>query len=777
MNYVIPTSRRFLTQYRNGSGFTVNDTTDFVPYYQGNVIEKMRLDATYQVYTLTDATETSPIQVYQDGSYYVLKLSTSTWGDEGFVAGNGLRLESGGLNTTSASVYNIVGNLMYISSIDILTLFSFTDGVWQTDFTIKNRTVPTGLIFKFGILPNSLPANSFFSLLDGQEQAYSSNSITASYSNLNYLSSASSDLGGVQCKYDGASGSGNYIFTFSVRHTFRTPHFIEAWLSAYSDGTIPTSFAGTNSYRYLSQLQFCNNILDPNDRKQFTDGFQLGSVGFRGQNFNSGTSDYSLVSISYDTGEAPEVTDITTVTAQIRRISADFTAGVKGYLYHSKLPLSTEYSTNSNTYEYNYILDSISNTEGSGTIDSDLINNFSFEINGSNAKLIDITFEISYDDLQKARLQNGSWIFLGFAIENQSLSASFSDRVLIELDAIQVTKDSDIEGLADNFVARFNEPSSAFSTSGSKVWNNRLLECDFSFDLTKVNTGEFNFLSNLKYQLVGYDGSDYFELDSYNFPLGLVPVLMVGGCVYQVKNLDTERFLAVPSGSSLREVQLTMEAPAIFEATQEVSGKFGFTIPWQQWKENLDVPMIFYNGALPTEFYNRNKRTSNYSSLSSYEIYVFLTASINYNGSNTNYIFYSDAFNVYDFEADGAATGWATDSFTIYNSDGEVISDLDGSADNRIEFVLSNPTMTGISEQSVIAEIVTEPINNLGREWRLHSDLDWTEGTNPLSPESGESGVKISVDLMAKTVTLSCIVDGSMLDSIVNHNFYYHLYE
>lgn len=777
MNYVIPTSRKFLTQFRNGTDFSTNPTTDFVSYFQCNVIEKNRLDATYQVYTITEASETSPIQMYQDGAYFVLKLTSSTWTYEGFVVGNQVRLEKGATNKLPI-VHSIVGDLMYLDSLsNLLTDFGFTDFDWQTDLTIKNVTVPTGLIFKFGILPNELIASSFNSLLDGQQQAYSSNSITGSFSSLNYLSTNSSNLGGVQCKYDGASGTGNYIFTFSVRHVFRMPHFVQEWTPNYVDNTPPLTFAGTNSYRYASQLQFCNNILDPNDRKQFTDAFQLGSVGFVNQNFNSGLSDYELVSISYDTGEAPEVTATTTITAQIRRISTDFAVGTKGYLYHSKLPSYVQYATNANSYDTNFILDSIQSTAGASAVNSGVIQNFAFTINGSNAKLIDITFQLTYSDAQKLLLPNDTYIFLGFAVEALSLTAPLSDRVLIGLDTVQVTKDSDIAGLASNFLATFNEPNSAFSKTDAKVWNNRLLECEFSFDLAKVNTGEFNFLQGLKYTLVGYNGTDYFELDSFNFPLGFIPVLAVGGCVYQVKNLDTTRFLAVPSSSSLREIQLTMESPATFESTQEVSGKFGFTIPWQQWKNNTDVPMVFYDGALPDEFYNRNRRTSNYSDINDYEIYVFLTASLNFNGLVTNYIFYSDPFEVFDFEVDGAGATWVTDSRTLYNEIGDVITDLSGTSNTRIEFVASAETMTGITEQGIMAEIVIEPVNNLGREFRLHSDLVWSEIGNPLFPESGETGVKIVVDLIGKTVTLSCLINGELLEPSTNYNIYYHIYE
>lgn len=777
MNYVIPTDKKYLTQYRNDPNFTTNPTSDFVPYFQGNVLEKMRLDVTYQVYTITEASETSPIQMYVDGSYYVVKLSTSNWGDEGFVVGNAVRLEVGATNK-NATIHLIVGNLMYlISGTNLLTDFGFTNFDWQPILTLKNRTVPTGLIFKFGIIPNSNPTNSFLSLLDGQEQSYSSNSITGSFSSLNYLSSPSSNLGGVECKYDSSSGTGNYIFTFTVRHTFRIPHFIQDWISNYVDNTSPLSFAGTNSYRYLSQLQFCNNILDPNDRKQFNDGFQLGSVGFVNQNFNSGLANYQLVSVNYSTGESPEVTTTTTVTAQIRKITGTFNSASKGYLYHSKFPSYFQYASNTNTYESNYLLDSVQTSAGVSPVDSGIIQNFEFEINGSDSQLIDITFDLVYSDAQKLLLPNGTYIFLGFATEENGLGASVSDRMLVGIDTVQVTKDADIEGLAENFVVTFNEPSSAFSTTNARVWNNRILECDFSFDLTKFEVGYQTALKSLKYTLVGYDGSDYFELDSYNFPLGFFLVSVVDGVNYQVKNLDTSRFLSVPNGSTLRDVELTMESPATFEATQEVSGKFGFTIPWQQWKENTDVPMVFYNGALPLEFYNRNKRTSNYSALNDYEIYAFLTAGIELDGAITNYIFRSDAFKVYDFEVDGAATGWETTSRKLYNELGTEIADLNGTTYNRIEFVISHPTLSGISEQSLMAEIVTEPVGNIGREWRLHSDLNWSEDGNPLSPESGESGVKIDIDLIAKTVTISCLVDGTLMDSVSNHNFYYHLYE
>jgi hypothetical protein len=155
----------------------------------------------------------------------------------------------------------------------------------------------------------------------------------------------------------------------------------------------------------------------------------------------------------------------------------------------------------------------------------------------------------------------------------------------------------------------------------------------------------------------------------------------------------------------------------------------------------------------------------------------FLTASLNFNGLVTNYIFYSDPFEVYDFEVDGAGTTWVTDSRTLYNEIGDVITDLSGTANTKIEFVASNPTMTGIAQQGIMAEIVIEPVNNLGREFRLHSDLVWSEIGNPLFPESGETNVKIVVDLIAKTVTLSCLINGELLEPSTNYNIYYHIYE
>lgn len=780
MNYVIPVgARKFFCQHRNGDNFTDNPS-DFTTYFQGEIREKFRLEVTYDVYTITTATAFSQITVFDAGAKMGLTLPATTWDYEGFVVGDSVIIESGGV-TRGATVDSVLGSTMYLSSLtDLIAVFGFVDGASQSDLTIKVTTQPEGLVFKFGIQPNSLLSSSFNSLLDGQEQAYSLNNFSGTYLDLNYLADNSSDLGGVRYKYDGVSGTGNYIFRFTVQHDFRMPHYIIDWLTAYSSGSIPAAFAGTESFRYLSQLRFAKNILNPNDKKIFNDAFELGSVGFQNQNFNGGAVNYELISIDYNTGEAPEVTTTTTVTAQIKKTNGDFDDGIKLYLYHSKLPQESEYKENTNTFDYNFLTDQLFVFEGVGSSSSVIINNFEGN-KDVDESIIQVSFDLTYPDTD--RLINGDYITLQLAVEEDGLTPIESDRVLIGLDTVQVTKDSDITGLAADFNAVIKERSSGDSATNINTWINRCVEVDFNFDITKGLGKEAlsGFLTGLKFDLVAWNTTtdEFFSLDSYSFPIGFVPQVNVGGGVYQLLNIDTTRFLSVPISDQLREVQLEMSAPGSYQTTQEVSGKLGFIVPWQEWIQNPDVPTVFYDGAIPDEFYNLNNRTSNYSGVEGYQIYIFLTASIlsEPSGLNTNYILFSDASSVYDFEEDGDGTGWATDSIKVLNADDEELGDFDGTQPNKIEVIASNPDLSSISAQSLRAEIVIEPKNNTGRHYRLHSSLNWLEAGNPLYPVSGETNVKIDVDVPGGTVTLTCMCDGTLLNPLKSYNIYYHIYE
>lgn len=789
MNYVNVISRKYYCQQRNSDDFSTN-LTDYVSYFQGEIIETMKLSAVYEVSTVTNEDESLSIKAYSGvGGIYLIN-PYQDWKLEGMVVGNSIRIEYGASQVNSTILF-LSGTLMRITDDSFFSTLGTTSGDSEA-YVLKITTVPTSLIFKFGLRKNSIEATFYSSLLDGQEQMYTKNGIGASPTELDYASTESSNLGSVEATYLGIVGTDDWVFQFQIDHIFIIPHFLSEWLDEYTSGLPPETFAGSESLRYFSYLNFGVNIANPNDGKVFLDDYELGSVGFLGQNFNSGSSNYIPVSTVIESGgvevDEVEITATTTVTAQIKKLDGNFSAGVKGYLYHTKLTEEAGYSLNDNTYEENYVIDKLLQTEGVASADSTIISNYEIEINGDDASILDITFDISYDASTQLKFVDEDYIALMLATEDSSLSATLSDRVMVRLGVYKVNRDTDDVGVITDFECSFNNPDSASTSNNIHSWNNRIHEMNFSFLLSKDEDKYYQTkLQSLKLQQVAYSTSEdiFFKMSSYTFPMGIYFVgagVIVDGMNYQIKNVNTQRFLPVPYGDELREVKLIAVSPASYEATQEFSGKVGFMIPWQEWILNPGVPWEFYDGALPPNF-NRNQRTSNYSHELGFDYYVFLTAEVwtqkrvdDIIVENTTTVhLMSDTSYVTDFDTNVIGSTW-TQETTILNPAGDEVEFIDLSGTNTIIIVLSETGAGTISLNTLRAEIVIEDYEGLTRPWRLHSTLDWTEDDNVLLPFDGTDGVEVTQDIVGDTITLKCYVDGTKLSSSFQ-NIYGHLYK
>lgn len=783
MNSVLPLNRRFLCQHRNGDDFLTNPTTDFVTYLQADTVENIKLIAQYEVSTITEASSLAQITALVVGSQVKLTHPFNSWNTEGMVVGNSIRVEANS-NTITETIENIVGQDMYISDSGFLSTLSVIDGNSRSDYVVKVLTVPTSLILKFGIIPQTTSAVNYDSLLDGQEQAYSVNGIGAT-TTLDYLSTPSSNLGSVTAKFD-STGPDGYKHTFTIEHVFRIPHFVAQWLTAYDTGNVPFNFIGSASYKYVSQLNFGVNITNPNDGKIFNDSFQLSSIGFRGQNFNGSASVYSLeTTASYTIGilstTNPEVTASNVVSCQIKKNNGNFTAGVKGFLYHSRATDANDYSFNNNTYDTNFVFEQIFNVDGGPpkTNLGGIISNMTCTINGVDASILDIAFTLSYPVAQQGIIDAGDVLLLQFGIEDGALSATLSDRTIIQLNegTSNWTKNSDIAGIFTNNQLDITEVGSVTSKSNAATWVNQAYEVEFNFDMLKIADSDDCKLKKLSLAVMARNTSngEFFYNQIYDIPLFInkVTVVDVDGTGYQAFNIDTTRFLSVPSGDSLREVQLTSVIPGVFSATQNFSGKVGLIFNWQQWIENAEVNNVFYDGALPDEFFGLNRRVSNYNSVNGYDLFIAIIATGEKTGINTDYALLSDKGAVNDFDDDATGQGWVATN-TILDNQSQLSTDI---YDQKMTIVrtFDMPTAGALDISKLMGTIVIEETGNTGRHWRLHTVLDYSEPDNPLEPEIGETGVKITQDIPGNKIILTCLLDGNMIDLTKNHNIYAHL--
>ena len=790
MNIITPVLRRFLCQHINGSDFLTNPTTDFVTYFQGNMLEKFKVVLGYNVSTITSASTGVLFSATVSGSDVIITHPFNSWSNEGFVVGNAIRVEANG-NSTTGTVTLINNMEMTFTDASFLANLGLSAGgaLNRSDYVLKVTTIPTSLIFKFGIIPNDAPSPTYNSQLTGEVQAYAVNGITAALTTLNYLGSNQSNLGEVQAQYITSSGTGSYIHLFAIEHVFQSPFYKSEWKTNYINQTLPISFQGSSSYKYVLNCNFGVNINNPNDGKIFTDDFQLGSAGFIGQNFNSGVVNYTLDSFTYPNGETTiDATTDTDISIVIKNETGNWTAGVKAYAYHTKLPDQSLYQSDSGslgTFDEIFIFKSAVSTDGAGASTQGLFVDYTVAIDGSDATLLNVTATIRYSAAQKLRINAGDSFLIGVAVADDALSATLSDRVIVWSEQNEWDKSTDVDELISDNQIDFYLPGqvigAATPETGFYSWNNRITRMIGYFRLAKEANSINAQITAFKVQIVSRLGSTdtFFKLDEFIFPFGKGFGITVGGTFYQVININETNTIGVPSTSDLNEATLVSTLPGSYQNYQEFDWTLSMEIPWREWIENAEVLTVapeFYS-ALPDEFDNFNERTSNYSNLNSYDIYVLATADVISDGVTTTYHMSSDLCKVVDFDVDALAAGWS--AATVYYDEAGDEVDLFPTGQNiHVEITIQNPGAALIAA-NIGAEIVCEPNGSNGRDYRLHNTLDWSEPVNYLKPLTGETYVKVTQGTGPNTVILECLIKKEKIqagDSAANYNTYGHLY-
>lgn len=790
MNLITPIDRKFLCQHRNGDTFATNPTTDYVPYSQGDVIEKLKFVGQYEVQTVTSAGIGVEIKAETVGSQIKLTHPFSNWDvEEGFVSGNSVYITANGNNTTG-TVDSIAGTEMFLTAASFFSNLSTTDGDYREDYVIYSTTAPTTIRFMFGLIPiNTFQAvqNSYASLINGEDQLYTGSGLSGSPTTLDYSANPATDLGSVDVTYDGASGTGSSVFTFTIEHIYRIPHFIEDWLTNYINGTIPPNFQGNGTYSYVNYMNFGNNINNPNEGKIFEDSFQNGSTGFVGQNFNVSSTDYSLdssvIDISGTVVTIPEVTETNSFTVTIDRASANFTAGVKVYAYVSKLPSTADATDQANTYDTNFVLDQHDVLEGAGASSSSIILNLDANIDGGDPKALDITFDLAWSAEQQGRFDTNDNLFVGIVLEDGALTAPLSDRTLVKVYAGVVSKNPDISGLiTQNQIDIFStatDPTLITPTSDIDTWDNRAYYLDGYFRLTKYADSDDALLSSFKVSTIARKpGTDtFFVIDEYIFPTGTdskVPgtIVNVDGTGYQSFAVVSTRPVGnVPEDDDLRKVELISTIPGSFQNYQEFNWWLGIEIPHRDWILNPDVDTVFYNGSLPDEFYNLNRKTSNYSNSNGYEIFIVATATVIKDGISTTYHMGSDQSAVADFDVDVIGTGWSAETKYYDLFDNEIDVPYEGE-NCRVEVTITHPVSAAAD---AAGEIVFEYTGETGQTHRLSSEVDWSGALNALEGLSGSETLVTATQPNTTTTVLECIIKGEFLFDGVDINTYGHL--
>lgn len=792
-NQISVNSRKFFREPRNGSTFAT-DTGVFSTYFKANILERVKFQTTITVKTIVEATTTTEILFEQGTSEVFFTHPYANWSDEGFKIGDTIRILVGA-SVANETITNIVGNVLTTTdATPVAATLGIVDGTYYDNLVFRNTTLPTSLVFKFGIIPNVppppapgvTPSNPFKTWLDSQTQQYYTNGVTGTASGLtsNMVFPSSEITESVTIEH--LSTASDYIFEFELIHIFRVEFYIADWLNNFINNAIPAPFSDPN-YRYVCQYKFGTSATDPNEKRIFNDFVLNGAVGFVDNNFTNGLGVYGIISVDYENSLGAslnqlEVTETNTVTMQIEKTSANFSAGEKVILYVSRMPPPAEMAEQPDPWYYKHVFAQATAEDGGPLVDSDFIKDLMVEVNSGDNSLLDIIFDIEYDTTQKSLISNGDRYFIGVSCEDITLSAVASDGKVVWCDCNTYTKNTDIPDLITGNSAEIysseKTPNGASSTTNAASWNNRLHHARFNFLLTKNNINPhlpgYIKIVGLKGQIVSRNSTtgESFVCDEYAIPMSFITTI-VGGAAYQIVNQTNYRNFNIKSTAEANKSTIISEIPGSFQTTQEWVVRWPFVFNWRQWQANPNCPTSFYDAL--EEMNNMNYRTSNYDG-GGWDIYIRLVVIVNTQGVNTDYGLYSTKCSVRDFDVDPPTSNW-TAATQLFDEDGIECDYIKIGHDMRIKTTFSMPTAGGLDYANLFAEHTIEEYQSLGDNFRLHSVVDWSYTGNMLKPLVGETKTKVTQDVPGNQIIVESLIDKDTVDSTKSYNVYSHLQE
>lgn len=795
MNLITVNNRKFFREFRNGSTFSV-DPGVFSTFFKANTLERVKFTTSISVKTVVVANSSNEIQFITDGVNATWILP-SNWAPEGFKTGDTVRFVRGGL-IANATISSISAGVMVTNDPGFIGTLLLASGNFYDDLEVRNTTTPTSLIFQYGIVPNILPppslttaSPSFLSWLDGQAQSYFANGIGAAPTALTGTSTASAQLT-ESLTAQRLSITDSYIFTFQIEHIFRVEFFIAAYLSDLINNTKPFAFTSPNSLRYITQYNFGVSATDPNELRVFNDTELNGSLGFIGDSFTNGVGNYIVDSMVYKDVAlnflpSLEVTITNYCTTIIKKTSGNFAAGQKVIIYLSKLPTETEYSNSSTSWSAIRVFDTVTQVEGAAAVASVALTNVVVSLNADPTKL-DVNFRVTYNSLQVPLIDPNENYGIFMSIGDITLSADLSDGKVVWVDVNTYTKNTDISGLIlsneiECYTAEKNPSSGTGDTSDFKLWNGRLEEFRATFRLKKFAAATLvnqiilrTFVTKIEAQLVTWDNVANVEgiLETFNIPLveTIAPVL-VGGAFYQYYNVNGFGNFNINPTAIANNYKVKAAIPGVF-GDQPFIVIFPMIIPDRTDLLNATIPISFFDDTKPNN--NQNYKTSNYSGVGNFGIYVKLNVTVRHLGIDTIYELYTEKSVVRDYDIDPPTNNWSCVHEILDPAD-VVIPNFNYSAINKIRSTFSMATAGALTLADLVAEHVLTPKDESEPGFRLHSSVDWNFDGNPLESIDGTFYVKIVQDVPGNKIIVTSQVKANSLDVSKQYKIASHLYE
>jgi hypothetical protein len=261
----------------------------------------------------------------------------------------------------------------------------------------------------------------------------------------------------------------------------------------------------------------------------------------------------------------------------------------------------------------------------------------------------------------------------------------------------------------------------------------------------------------------------FFKLDQYSINgVSGAPTYPDSGFTVQSLESTADRGYLLESGSQFNDVVLTTTTLAAGLQSYELT--IGQKLTWQEWIAKPNIDNVFFDVTEPNN--NLNLKSSNYSNLNGYNIYLGLLATVQGtnvlgNTGDTDYLALTNDFLVYDYDFDPTGTWTATiETFTedgVTNLVGGILPDANTLV--KITWDAGVP-VTSLVNTWAIHRI--EETNQAGFAIEECSNINPVPVNQILKPIVGETQLKLTA--VGNTIESECLIDYTKLVAGVSYN-------
>lgn len=793
---------------RNYEEIFTNGTTDWL---LGNVGEWQTLNLKVEASVDYIATQEQPLQIDYINRSFTL-LNGKNWGDYGFDNGMSVILKylysqdtnnDGTFETVTPYVQTYTITNVYGSTMEVaqaINVQSF-DNI-PTNFGNKKISevkiyvdkMPEGLRFKYSHLTNeNFQSTNLNSLIDGTISEFVKPNIlnNGTFQQMEAVGLQSGmSIRTIEVKPYGKKNGTDNVYEYDIKIQYMISSLFED-LSNFENMEMPSYLTGDGSLTDNFSIEFYPEWNNPNVKikNNLKQTERLGNTGWFNENFNQLSNDFKVESVQYfdvngnqvDAMDYATETKVKIVVSGVPNLNSQTECGF-GFAWipsnesdykNKETPLYRNLFVQSGSLTNGFTLNTLFPAVNFGAgINGASMDSSTVKFTGINGKIVmeanfipNPAFFALFDKKDPSDRNFILWV----SVADGSLGRNFSDRVSLLADFNSLVKNIPPAGEYPYIDAKFIEHPFDETNVGETMLDG-LIQDDIlmriPFRIKKDKTVVFQKIE-FGVEAFNIGLNDDFVLEKYEIDLTQFPTDSAGT---QQFDFDQSRGFKLEPGNNKNWVKVKREPLLDTVDFYGYMAYFATKIRYEDWLLNQSTPPAFFNANATNNGFNND--WINYIRTNGWIVNFYAKIDAVVNG---DLLQYKNQFKMKFVDYDENQNVDTTHQYFRDSDDTLLNVGTDPESGKPLGVILSNePTRIEISFDilddgvwdidKTYAVTTIEIDKGAGRmEMRQLSSVWGSETDNPLIPLTGETKLKMEVDVTNKILKTSCLVDPNLL--------------